>query len=500
MPDGRPSDGRAAGRRAGADPDRRRAGADAPAFIRRQIPLLRAARRGGPGAHRGQGRPAAGRGRHRGPRRRWRCGLFRDAGATVDGAAGALRSRPRAGAVRDGAVVVHPARPQPGPLGGDRRRRRRVRPGLRLAVRPRPGRRPPLRLAGRLRELRQADVGDAVAAPLRRHGVRAGRRAGQQAAPRHGVRPPALQRQADDGLGHRAEPGRGLRRDGPHRLRRRRRRGELRHPRQRQRQLAAGVGRGDDRRDPRLRRRQPGAGRRAVHPRRGDGAGDARRRHRPGPRRDDGRRRPRPAHPAGLAGDLRQLPVVDGAALGLADVRDAGAGDRLARRRPAGPPGRLAAALLRRVHVVQGARRPGDARVGGVDAGGDPVRRQLHPPLGRLAGGRAGDGLREVRRRRRLLRRAAPLPRAASTCPTSSSPWTGSARSARASTSSAPSTRCATTRRRSGTAGWPTALSFEQWRDGGERRVEERAADKVAELLADYEPPPIDDRGRRGAA
>jgi trimethylamine---corrinoid protein Co-methyltransferase len=35
--------------------------------------------------------------------------------------------------------------------------------------------------------------------------------------------------------------------------------------------------------------------------------------------------------------------------------------------------------------------------------------------------------------------------------------------------------------------------SFEQWRDAGERRVEERAADKVAELLAAYEPPPIDD-------
>ena len=35
--------------------------------------------------------------------------------------------------------------------------------------------------------------------------------------------------------------------------------------------------------------------------------------------------------------------------------------------------------------------------------------------------------------------------------------------------------------------------SFEQWRDAGERRVEERAADKVAELLAAYERPPIDD-------
>ena len=75
----------------------------------------------------------------------------------------------------------------------------------------------------------------------------------------------------------------------------------LRDPRQRQRQLAARLGQRHDRRDPRLRRGQPGAGRRAVHPRWGDGTGHARRRHRPGARRDDGRRRPRPARAARLA-------------------------------------------------------------------------------------------------------------------------------------------------------------------------------------------------------
>ena len=31
--------------------------------------------------------------------------------------------------------------------------------------------------------------------------------------------------------------------------------------------------------------------------------------------------------------------------------------------------------------------------------------------------------------------------------------------------------------------------SFEQWRDAGERRVEERAAERVAAMLADYEAP-----------
>ncbi len=34
--------------------------------------------------------------------------------------------------------------------------------------------------------------------------------------------------------------------------------------------------------------------------------------------------------------------------------------------------------------------------------------------------------------------------------------------------------------------------SFEQWREAGERRVEDRAADKLADLLAAYQPPPIE--------
>ena len=41
----------------------------------------------------------------------------------------------------------------------------------------------------------------------------------------------------------------------------------------------------------------------------------------------------------------------------------------------------------------------------------------------------------------------------------------------------------------------PTAdnTSFEQWRDAGESRTEERAAAQVATALANYEPPPLDD-------
>ena len=41
----------------------------------------------------------------------------------------------------------------------------------------------------------------------------------------------------------------------------------------------------------------------------------------------------------------------------------------------------------------------------------------------------------------------------------------------------------------------PTAdnTSFEQWRDSGETRTEERAASIVAKTLAEYEAPPLDE-------
>src|SRR5262249_43238602 len=41
----------------------------------------------------------------------------------------------------------------------------------------------------------------------------------------------------------------------------------------------------------------------------------------------------------------------------------------------------------------------------------------------------------------------------------------------------------------------PTAdnNSFEQWRDAGESRTEQRAAAIVAKTLAEYEPPPLDE-------
>ena len=275
---------------------------------------------------------------------------------------------------------------------------------------------------------------------------------------------------------------------------------ELRDPRQRQRQLAAGVGRGHDRArsapTPRPTRRpswcrSSSAGRWARSPWPATSP-------RPTPRRwsaSPSASSPGRAHPPIYGNFLSSMALRSGSptfgtpepAIGSLVV------GQMARR--VGLPLRCSGAFT----SVQGARRPGDAGVGGVDAGGDPVRGQLHPPLGRVAGGRPGDGLREVPRRRRLLRRRCTATSPASTCPRSSSPSTASARSGRASTSSAPQH----TLRHYETAFWDSWVadnsSFEQWRDAGERRIEERAADKVAELLANYERTADRRRRRRGA-
>ncbi len=63
-----------------------------------------------------------------------------------------------------------------------------------------------------------------------------------------------------------------------------------------------------------------------------------------------------------------------------------------------------------RVHLVEDPRWPGDERIGGVDAVGAAVRRQLHPPLRRVAGGWADDGLREVHDGSRPVRCCPHLP------------------------------------------------------------------------------------------
>ena len=200
----------------------------------------------------------------------------------------------------DRAAAVHAVRAQPRAQRRDRRHAHGLRAQLRLAVRARPRQRPALRHDRGLPQLREADVRLAVPAPLGRDGLRAGRRAGQQAPPRHGLCPHALQRQAVHGLGHRAGAGARHGRDGPDPVRRRLPRGPHGHPDPDQRQLAARLGRDDARRGAGLRRGQPGDAADAVHPRRRDGAGDRGRRgaRRPWPRRSAGWRSSSSSGPA----------------------------------------------------------------------------------------------------------------------------------------------------------------------------------------------------------
>ena len=230
---------------------------------------LRGAVRGGARDARGERRADPLRGRDRVPRRAGRARALRRRGRGCAGRTRAVPARalplPRPG---DRPVAVHAGGAQP----DERRRLRRagddLRPGVRLAVRPRPRRRPPLRHDRGLPQLREARLRLAVAPPLGRHRLRAGRRAGQQASLRHGLRAPALLGQAVHGLGHaaRARPRHG--RDGADRLRPRLRRRAHRRLQPDQRQLAARVGRDDARRGAGVRRGEPGRDDDAVHPRR----------------------------------------------------------------------------------------------------------------------------------------------------------------------------------------------------------------------------------------
>ena len=150
---------------------------------------LRGARRGGPGAHRAERRHDPRGGRPRVPRRSRGPPAVRDAGADVAGRARALPAR--ACAARS-----------------SRRRRRANSPSTRATRRAtstsaactrssRPNYGSPFvrdldngRRYGTHRglpQLREARLHGALPAPLGRHGLRAGRRAGQQAPPRHGL-------------------------------------------------------------------------------------------------------------------------------------------------------------------------------------------------------------------------------------------------------------------------------------------------------------------------
>ena len=127
------------------------------------------------------------------------------------GRARALSPRPRPAALRDGAVELRAARAQPRAQRRHRRRRDGVRAQLRLAVRPRSRQGPALRHDRGFPEFREARLSLALHPPFRRHRLRAGRSARQQAAFRDGLCAHALFRQAVHGLGDQARARRRIR-------------------------------------------------------------------------------------------------------------------------------------------------------------------------------------------------------------------------------------------------------------------------------------------------
>ena len=239
----------------------------------------------------------------------------------------------------------------------------RPRPELRLAVRPRPRPRPALRHDRGLPQLREARLHEPAPPPQRRHGLRAGRRAGQQAPPRHGLFAHPLQRQAVHGLGHRTRSGPAT----PSRWRGSR---SARSYLETTRSILSLIN-----------ANSPlvwdatmlGAARvyaeanqatlitpfilaGAMAPVTAAGVcaqtlAEAL-----------GRDGVRPARPAGRAGRPRHLRVVDLDAVGRADVRDAGAGPRPVRHGRARPPARRAVPLRRQPLRLEDRRRPGRLR------------------------------------------------------------------------------------------------------------------------------------------
>ena len=208
--------------------------------------------------------------------------LFRNAGCDIKGE----RVRFPRGLARQlcattpAQYVQHARNPERNVL--DRRRRDGVRPQLRLAVRPRPRQGPPLRDARRLPEFRQARLHEPLYPPFRRHGVRAGRPARQQAAFRDGVCASQIFGQAVHGLGDQARAGRGQRAHLRASVRRGFRARQHGADEPHQRQFAAGLGFEHARRRGGLCAQQPGLHHHPVHSVRRDEPGDGRRHPDPG--------------------------------------------------------------------------------------------------------------------------------------------------------------------------------------------------------------------------
>jgi hypothetical protein len=203
-----------------------------------------------------------------------RAGRWREAGADVDGRAGAhprglARKLCETAPSRFTQIARNPARNVE--IGG---KSSSSRAGLRPALRARPldgGRR--YATMADFETLRETGLHVEMAAPFRRHGLRTHRRAREQAPFRHALRAYDAFRQTLHGLGHRtlARAGFGgdVRRSSSARTSWTEHGDDLAH----QHQLAADLRRRDDGRAGGLRRRGAGLHRLALHRRRRDGAG-----------------------------------------------------------------------------------------------------------------------------------------------------------------------------------------------------------------------------------
>ena len=282
-------------------------------------------------------------------------------------------------------------------------------------------------------------------------------------------------------------------RDGPHRARRRRRdaRSGAVGLHGRQLELAAAARRADAPGDHGVRAAQPGRVHHAVHAGRRDGAGDPRGRPLRAERRGAGRHGPDPGGQPGGAGHLRRLHLERRHAVGRAGVRDAGVHADRDDRRPAGASLRRAVSVVERVGG-QCARRAGRVRIGVLAVGRDHGRGQPAHARGGLDGGRPPRQLREDDPRRRAAGDGRGVPRPGRRGRGHAGLRGDARRSGRAATSSAPSTRSLATRPRSTGRCSATGATTRRGRRPARRSCPSKANRIWKELLASYEPPPMD--------
>ena len=193
----------------------------------------------------------------------------------------------------------------------------------------------------------------------------------------------------------------------------------------------------------------------------------------------------------GRAGHLRRLHLERRHAVGRAGVRDAGGHADVDDRRPAGPSLRRAVSVVQRQRR-QRARCAGGVRVGLLAVGRDPGRRQPADARRRLDGGRPPRELREDDPRRRAARDGRGVPRAGRR-------RRGHAGLRRRSQEVGPGGHffgAEHTQSRYKTAFHKPMLSdwrnYETWQEAGSPELPSKANRVWKELLAAYEPPPMD--------